>query len=330
MNVFKQEEAFSLPDELAQLYEVRSCLKYTEQSATYLLREKTSGRFFLLKTAEDPVFADLLANEKTILECIHQSDDGRMEGSFPVPVYLASHTGISHFPAETADTHPKSAAKERSTHSTTYYIRTYIEGKTLEELCESNYRKPGLDDMRALDYVIELTELLCFLHNLEPPVIHRDIKPQNVVIDTEGGCHFIDLGISRFYQSAKRSDTVIMGTKLTAPPEQFGYQQTDVRSDLYSLGVLLYYCLTGEYEIDEQELEGLDPRVQCIIRKATMFDPNKRYQKAEELLPALLSVRYSWKDWSRLLKLRKELSVYQVIAGISVLLNLILILLLFN
>ena len=122
--------------------------------------------------------------------------------------------------------------------------------------------------------------------------VHRDIKPQNVVVDSNGVCHFIDMGISRFFDKTKKSDTLIMGTRITAPPEQFGYHQTDIRSDLYSLGIVLYYCLTGEYEINEKTLSELEPALQKIITKATMFDPDKRYQTTEELLPDLLTARY--------------------------------------
>lgn len=268
MNVFSDKDAFLLPDILARTYEVRSCLKYSEQTATYLLYEKASGRPFLLKTAADPACGELLVNEKNLLEFIHQSGDSRISSTFPTPILLEVHE------------------------DTIFYIRTYIEGKTLEELCETNYKKPGLPAFRALDYIISLTEILNFFHSLNPPLIHRDIKPQNVVVDAEGVCHFIDLGISRFYHISKKGDTLIMGTRLTAPPEQFGFQQTDMRSDLYSLGILLYYCITGQYEIDDKILAELDPALQQIIRKITMFDPDRRYQSTEELLPVLLRARY--------------------------------------
>ena len=268
MNVFSEKDAFLLPEALARTYEVRSCLKYSEQTATYLLCEKLTGHLFLLKTAADPVCAELLVNEKNILDFIHQTDVSHITATFPIPVLLEVYD------------------------DTTFYIRTYIEGKTLEELCETNYKKPGLPVFRALDYTIALTEILQFFHSLNPPLIHRDIKPQNVIVDAEGGCHFIDLGISRFYSSSKKGDTLIMGTKLTAPPEQFGFQQTDMRSDLYSLGILLYYSITGQYEVDDKVLAELDPVLQQIIRKITMFDPDKRYQSANELLPVLLHARY--------------------------------------
>ncbi len=257
-----------LPEPLNQNYVAVSCLKYADQTATYLLRQKSTGRLVLLKTASDPLLAASLTNENDILEFLHQQPS-RLAATFPTPLELTEDQGVR------------------------YYVRTYIKGKTLEELCESNYKKPGLPPEQALDYIISLTELLHFLHTLQPPLIHRDIKPQNVVVDGEGVCHFIDLGISRFFQAKKRSDTVIMGTRLTAPPEQFGYQQTDTRSDLYSLGILLLYCITGEYEVAKISLPELEPPIRQIIQKATMFDPGKRYQTTSELLPDLLAARYS-------------------------------------
>ncbi|MCD7832438.1 MAG: protein kinase [Lachnospiraceae bacterium] len=136
--------------------------------------------------------------------------------------------------------------------------------------------------------------MLQFLHSMTPPLIHRDIKPQNIVIGVNGVCHFIDFGISRFYQSGKKSDTIPMGTRLTAPPEQFGFQQCDTRSDLYSLGVVLFYSLTGEYSLNPSLLDELDASVAAIIRRATMFDPQNRYQSAKELLSDLLAVRYPY------------------------------------
>lgn len=256
-----------LPEPLYSNYKVLSCLKYSEQSATYLVKQISSGKTALMKTTGDFLFAETLINEINILDFLHQQNNPIADG-FPKNLDVV----------QTTDTY--------------YYVRSYIEGTTLEELCESNLKKPGISSSLALNYVIQLTELLQFLHTLKPPVIHRDIKPQNIVVDRNGICHCIDMGISRFFDKAKKSDTLIMGTRLTAPPEQFGYHQTDIRSDLYSLGIVLYYCITGEYEIHDQHLAELEPSIQKIIKKATMFDPDKRYQSTEELLPDLLAARY--------------------------------------
>lgn len=317
MNSFTDHVSFCLPGELAEKYTVRSCLKYSEQSATYLLRAKNSGRPYLLKTAVDPVFAGLLANEKKILEFIHETGDSIYTEKFPVPVYFGTSRTDPDLEGENAQNIPLS--------DMTLYIRTFVEGSTLEDLCETNFKKPGLPPDQALDYIISITELLHFLHTLDPPLIHRDIKPQNVVIDSEGGCHLIDFGISRFYQNAKRNDTFIMGTKLTAPPEQFGYQQTDTRSDLYSLGILLLYCITGEYEVNEGSLAELDQPLQLIIRKATAFSPDKRYQTTAELLPDLLSARYP-KVWNTVpAAAPRKYSVFSIAACVLLTLNLVLL-----
>lgn len=256
-----------LPAPLAEQYEFVSCLKYSEQASTCLLSDKRNGKTVLLKTASDPLLAKSLFQEKMVLEMIHQNSSP-FAATFPRPVLLEWYG------------------------ETCFYIRSYIEGKSLEELCESNYERPGLAESTALEYLIELTEILHFMHTLNPPLLHRDIKPQNVIVDSFGKCHFIDLGISRFLNSSKTSDTLVMGTRLTAPPEQFGYQQTDLRSDIYSLGILLLYCITGEYKPENAVLMELGNPVRQIVTRATMFDPDKRYQTTEELLPDLLKARY--------------------------------------
>ncbi len=272
MNQRSDDVPFSLPDDLAAVYEVKSCLKYSVQAGTgtYLLRKRETGGLYLLKTASDPEYTAQLVNEQKILNTIHASENPSYPKLFPAAVFLEK------YPPE----------------NEVFYIRTYIEGKTLEDLCETNYEKPGIPLMQALDYMISLTDLLRFLHSMTPPLIHRDIKPQNIIVDTDGRCHYIDLGISRFYQPDKRSDTLVMGTQLTAPPEQFGYRQSDTRSDLYSLGLMLLYCLTGEYTPNDVLLSELDEPIAAIIRHATMFDPDQRYQNADELLADLLAVRF--------------------------------------
>ena len=67
-----------------------------------------------------------------------------------------------------------------------------------------------------------------------------------MVLDPAGRCHLIDLGAARRYRPEQKGDTVFLGTEITAPPEQFGYQQTDQRSDVYSLGMLLRFLLSGQ------------------------------------------------------------------------------------
>lgn len=126
-----------------------------------------------------------------------------------------------------------------------YLVREYVEGSSLAELVEA---QGALSPERTRAAAVSLCRVLEHLHSQEPPVICRDIKPQNVVMDKEGRCHLIDLGAARRYCPEQAEDTVLLGTRATAPPEQFGYQQTDQRSDIYSLGMLMRFLLSGKLE----------------------------------------------------------------------------------
>ncbi len=259
-----------LPEELKGQYRICSCLRQEESYGTYLVTEADSGRPMIFKTASDPVVMRVLTNEQAILQDIHSSPRRELADTFPVIRRCQAEEGRA------------------------WYLRSYIPGSTLEELCESGKEKPGLPIRQVLHYMIQLTELLSFLHSMKPSIIHRDIKPQNVVVDTKGVCHFIDLGIARHFDNSKDSDTLIMGTQLTAPPEQFGFKRTDARSDVYSLGILLLYCLTGEYQATEQCLGEADASLRPIIEKATRFDPDKRYQSVQEFQKDLLAAQASY------------------------------------
>lgn len=226
------------------------------------MRERDGGEKALVRQSLTPVGAERLKKECALLTLIHSMDEeSEAARSFPA---LEDSAGTSAF----------------------WFAMGWIEGKTVEQLV----RDRPMGRSAALSCLISVAEKLVFLHGLTPPVIHRDIKPQNVVIDPCGQCHLIDLGISRRYQQDAAEDTVVSGTRAVAPPEQFGYRQTDERSDVYACGVLLRYALTGAYE--EKADEGLDEDLRKIIGKASAFDPDRRYQSAEELLRDLLSARF--------------------------------------
>ncbi len=256
----------TLPQALRERYEWLSDLKGGDDIMVCAARDRLSREKVLLKLALTPAGAGLLNNEYALLRQIHSRDaDSEDARSFPALRDSGETPGF-------------------------WFAREWIEGHTVEALAQSPREMPGMGRAAALDCLISVTERLRFLHALRPPVIHRDIKPQNVLVDVYGQCRLIDLGISRHYQPAADEDTVISGTRATAPPEQFGYRQTDARSDLYSCGVLLRYALTGEY--DERADASLDEDLRRIIRRATMFDPAQRYQSADELLQALLNARF--------------------------------------
>lgn len=172
---------------------------------------------------------------------------------------------------------------------TLYLIEEYIQGITLETYIEQF----GCLDLDAAGRVIEyLCRTLEKLHSHIPPIVHRDIKPTNVMLhgDFKKGqgivsVYLIDFNTARVFDAERNRDTELIGTRGFAAPEQYGFSQSDARTDIYGLGVLLNYMLCGNL-IRDGIYEDY-PEVSQIIRKATRIDPEKRYQTAGELLDAV-------------------------------------------
>lgn len=181
-------------------------------------------------------------------------------------------------------------------------VMEYVEGETLEALVGRLGATP--------DYARGLYPVLCeavgelhagFAAAGEPgvPVIHRDLKPSNIIVSgvryaADAGMTFsslviIDLGIARVWRDGADADTVKFGTRSYAPPEQFGFGQTSVRSDIYALGALLFFCLTGTdpkpgRDIREQcEARGIPTPLSDAVCMSMALDPAKRFASAEAL-----------------------------------------------
>lgn len=152
-------------------------------------------------------------------------------------------------------------------------LEEFLNGITVNQALECNtYTYSG-----AKKVISSLCDALSFLHS--KGIVHRDIKPENIIITDNGQIKLIDFNTSRKYSKNTSSDTVILGTIGYASPEQFGITQSDPRSDIYALGVLLNVMLTGKHP-SEKLAKG---RAGRIVLKCTQIDPNKRYQTAQEL-----------------------------------------------
>ncbi len=174
-----------------------------------------------------------------------------------------------------------------------YVIMDYIEGEALSKILET---EGAQSEEAVIEWAKQLCEVLDYLHTRKPPIIYRDMKPANVMLKPDGTVKLIDFGIAREYKEHNLSDTINMGTKGYAAPEQFGNAgQTDARTDVYCLGVTLYHLITGHnpaeppYEIypirhwDPQLSAGLE----VIIQKCVQQNPDDRYQSCAELMYAL-------------------------------------------
>jgi len=179
----------------------------------------------------------------------------------------------------------------------TFLVMDYVEGKDLGKILQSY--PGGMPEKIVIEYGIQIATVLYYLHMQKPaPLIFRDLKPSNIMVC---GNHIklIDFGIARFFSPAKKEDTLRIGSPGYSPPEQYG-GQTDPRSDIYALGVVLHQLLTGMDPTSTQTPfhlppvrninPSISPQMEQIIIKATQLDPSRRYQSARDIKRDLQSL----------------------------------------
>lgn len=174
-----------------------------------------------------------------------------------------------------------------------YMIFDYINGVSLDKKLEAEGRiAPEI----VIEWAIQLCGALRYLHGQKPnPVIYRDMKPSNIILTSNGTLKLVDFGIAREYKPGSPSDTVFIGTRGYAAPEQYGTGQTGAASDIYSLGVTLHQLLTGKNPSEppfglkpvRYYDDSLPAALEAIIIKCTNEDMKDRYQSADELLAEL-------------------------------------------
>ena len=247
----KQISRNLLPVEMQEHWNAEEYLKESEESFTILVRENVSGILCVLKWGRK-LQAEMLCNEMEILQKL--TDMGL--------------TGI-----------PK-AYRIFEENSGVYFLREYIEGTPLSQMV---LQKGGIQERELCRISIKICRAAEQFQKLEDPMIHRDIKPENIVITHGGEVAFIDFGTMRSYKKDSQRDTFVVGTRGTAAPEQYGYNQTDQRTDVYAIGRTMLYMATESYELDQILECGVNRELKKIIKKACSFEPDKRYADAAEL-----------------------------------------------
>lgn len=172
---------------------------------------------------------------------------------------------------------------------TIFVVMDYVEGTSLGRALRDAARPFAEADVIA--WGIELCGVLEYLHTMDPPIVYRDMKPDNIVLREDGGVRLVDFGIAREYKEGASSDTRVLGTRGYAAPEQFALDaQTDARADIYSLGVTLYVLVTGRTAAGEtywrpirQINPALSEGLEHVIAKATQANPDDRYQTAADM-----------------------------------------------
>ena len=153
----------------------------------------------------------------------------------------------------------------------------YIDGMTVGDVLQTGlYKESGVREV-----IIGVCGALDTLHKNN--IIHRDIKPENVIIDTCGNVKLADFDSARIYKNYQPNDTVFTGTAGFAAPEQFAISQTDPRTYIFALGIMMNVMLTGEHP--SKKLYG--GKYGKVIEKCIYVDPNGRFQNVKELIYSL-------------------------------------------
>ena len=240
-----------LPVEMKENWTVYECLKENEDSATFIVKETAAGILCVLKWGRN-MQAELLRNEMEILEKLA---DRNLSGI------------------------PK-AYRIFEENSEVYLIREYIEGTPLAQMV---LQKGGIPEEEICRISRKICRTAEQFHNPDEPMIHRDIKPENIVVTSGGEAVFIDFGTMRSYKKDGSRDTFVVGTRGTAAPEQYGYTQTDQRTDVYAIGQTILYMVSESYEMDQLSECNISRKLKKVIEKACSFEPDKRYADASEL-----------------------------------------------
>lgn len=171
-----------------------------------------------------------------------------------------------------------------------YIVIDYIEGISLQKYLKD---KVKLSEKETINIAKKLCKVLIYLHNFKPnPIIYRDLKPSNIIIINETDIKLVDFGIAREFKKDAKLDTVFIGTRGYAAPEQYGYGQTNQASDIYSLGILMYEMMTGlnpyRFKSCKKEaiclIDDISKELNEIIIKCTMNNPLERYNNVIDLL----------------------------------------------
>ena len=251
----EEMEKYRLPEEIRGQIVVKKCLKEGRDSWVLLCQEKLLGTLLVVKWARGDLGKRLVQEYRILGEL--------------------KEMGVRGIP------HPYNLFENGED---VYFVREYVKGQSLFELVE---KEGTLPERRIREIGVMLCRLAEQFQQEKDTLIHRDMKPENIILGNDGALTLVDFDSARHYRENKNTDTFLMGSRGTAAPEQYGCQQSDHRTDVYGIGRTLWYLAAGSYEEKPLENAEIGCRLRKIIRKASAFDPANRYGSAAELEKAL-------------------------------------------
>jgi hypothetical protein len=255
-DVLKQEtESGGWPSELSAVYEPESCLKHSGAKKVYLVIDKRTGGRAILRSS------DLDTNE-------------RADAEYQILSKLDFHGVPKAYGVFVRD-------------GRSYLAREYFSGEPLDQVIARGTMQPP----QIYAVARQLCAILEYLHTQIPPVIHRDIKPQNIIMRPDGAIGLTDFGIARTYKEGSSSDTSFAGTMPYAPPEQYGFAQSSAQTDIYALGIVLVYLATGSPNRQDLARKIPDASLRGLIEKCVALDPKDRFQNVGQVVRRIDSMK---------------------------------------
>ncbi|MBX9941441.1 MAG: protein kinase [Candidatus Obscuribacterales bacterium] len=257
-------------------YKIEKQLGAGGQGVAYLTHDHSSGRMVVLKEMLLPVFVDMTVRKQAL---------DRFEGECRILRSLDNEKVVSLSDFFVED-------------HRAYLVLEYIEGRNLKEEIKQG-RQFKASEIKSL--ALEMCDILEYLHSCEPPVVHRDFTPDNLMLSSEGNLKLIDFNVAN--QQEQTATGTVVGKQAYMPLEQFQGNPTP-QSDIYAMGATLYYLLTGDEpeplttshpadspafrlkDLDQASIKALDE----IVAKATNSSLEKRFQNIEELRTAIKEI----------------------------------------
>ncbi|MCC8357843.1 MAG: serine/threonine protein kinase [Oscillospiraceae bacterium] len=158
-------------------------------------------------------------------------------------------------------------------------VEDYIAGERVSELLA---RQGRLDEAQAVNILCQLCDILAIFHRRQPPIVHRDIKPQNMMLPRDGRLGLLDCHAAQVSRAEAGRDTVLIGTAGYAAPEQYGFSPSTPATDIYAAGILLTELVTGA-----RDTAALTGHLGAVAHKCTAMEPSRRYTSMGQLKRAL-------------------------------------------
>jgi len=250
-------------------------------------------------------FPELFSGEVTIQNAIYSGPNSQIyvyeqlsDGKRFILKAMEKQPGIQYnFDVLSGLNHPNIAPMIKWREGKQYYfiVKEYADGKDAYSLVKEN-GPFGMAD--TLEIIKQLCEALTYLHRQDPPLICRDVKPNNIVLDEALNLSLIDIETLRKTSDNRDTDTFIVGTKGYAAPEQYGFSQTTAASDIFGIGATMYFLLTGDepdykkitilHEMADEALPNMEIKPLIpVIQKSMAFSPADRYGSVDVLVEGL-------------------------------------------